>query len=309
MVKERYAMAARRGKKKIELSTGDRIFYFFSYSIIAILTLIVLYPLVFILSASFSSAEAVSTGKVILFPVEISIAGYERVFENPRVWIGYRNTLLYTSVGTFINVFMTMICAYPLARKDLPHKGLLTFIFTFTMLFNGGLIPTYLLIRSLNMINTVWVMVIPGAISVYQMIVTRTFIRTTIPDELMEATQIDGCNDFQFFRIFVLPLSKAVIAVISLMYAIVHWNDFFMAFIYLSDRNLYPLQIFLREILIMSQIEPSEIVDPETAVAMQGMADLLKYSLIIVASAPILFAYQFVQKYFVKGIMIGSLKG
>jgi multiple sugar transport system permease protein/putative aldouronate transport system permease protein len=297
------------GKRQIQRSAGDRVFFAVSYSVVTLLTLIVLYPLVFILSASFSSAEAVSTGKVILFPVDFSTVGYQKVFENPRVWTGYRNTLLYTVLGTFINVFMTLICAYPLARKNLPHKGLLTFLFTFTMLFSGGLIPTYLLIRSLNMINTVWVMVIPGAISVYQMIITRTFIRTTIPEELLEATQIDGCNDFRFFRMFIVPLSKAVIAVIALQYAVAHWNSYFSAFIYLSDRKLYPLQIFLREILIMNQIDANEIIDPETAVAMQGMADLLKYSLIIVASAPILFAYQFVQKYFVKGVMIGSLKG
>jgi multiple sugar transport system permease protein/putative aldouronate transport system permease protein len=296
-------------RTRIQLSGNDRFFYACSYSIVILLTLAVLYPLVFILSASFSSAEAVSSGKVVLLPVDFSTIGYRKVFENERVWTGYRNTLLYTTLGTLINVFMTLICAYPLARRNLPHKGLLTFLFTFTMLFSGGLIPTYLLIRNLNMINKVWVMVIPGAISVYQMIITRTFIRTTIPEELLEATQIDGCNDFRFFGLFVLPLSKAVIAVIALQYAVAHWNSYFSAFIYLSDRKLYPLQIFLREILIMNQIDANEIIDPETAVAMQGMADLLKYSLIIVASAPILFAYQFVQKYFVKGVMIGSLKG
>lgn len=297
------------GKHKIERSKGDQAFCIISYGFVTCLMLLVLYPLVFILSASFSSAEAVSTGKVILLPVDISIAGYQRVFENSRVWTGYRNTVMYTLIGTMINVFMTLICAYPLARKNLPHKGLLTFLFTFTMLFSGGLIPTYLLIRNLNMINKVWVMVIPGAISVYQMIITRTFIATTIPDEMLEATQIDSCNDFRFFALFVVPLSKAVIAVIALQYAVGHWNAYFNAFIYLSNRNLYPLQIFLREILIMNQIDANEIIDPETAVAMQGMADLLKYSLIIVASAPILFAYQFIQKYFVKGVMIGSLKG
>ena len=235
--------------------------------------------------------------------------GYERVFENAKVWMGYRNTIAYTVLGTFVNVAMTLICAYPLARRNLPHKGFFTFLFTFTMLFSGGLIPSYLLIRDLGLINNFWVMVIPGAIGVSQMIVTRTFIRSTIPDDLLEAAQIDGCNDYQFFYLFVLPLSKAVIAVIAMQYAIGHWNSYFNAFIYLSDKRLYPLQIYLREILILSQIDINDIADPETAIAMQGMADLIKFSLIVVATAPILCVYPFVQKYFVKGVMIGSLKG
>ena len=177
------------------------------------------------------------------------------------------------------------------------------------MLFSGGMIPSYLVMRDLKILNTVWVMVLPGAIGISQMIVTRTFLRSTIPDELLEATQIDGCNDFRFFTMFVLPLSKAVIAVIAMQYAIGHWNSYFNAMIYLSDSSKYPLQIFLREILIMNDIDTSDIVDEELAIAMQGMADLLKYSLIVVATAPILCIYPFVQKYFVKGVMMGSLKG
>lgn len=291
------------------LSRDDKLFYAFAYGVVTLLTIVVLYPLIYILSASFSSANAVSTGKVFLWPVEFSTMGYERVFANKNVWIGYRNTIAYTVVGTLINVSMTLICAYPLARRGLPHKGLFTFMFTFTMLFSGGMIPTYLLIRDLNLLNKFWVMVIPGAIGISQMIVTRTFIRSTIPDELLEAAQIDGCNDYQFFFRFVLPLSKAVIAVIAMQYAIGHWNSYFNAFIYLSDKKLYPLQIFLREILILSKMDIGDVADPEMAVAMQGMADLIKYSLIVVATVPILCVYPFVQKYFVKGVMMGSLKG
>lgn len=294
----------------VENRTGsDKAFYFLTYSISLLLTLAVIYPLIYILSCSFSSPEAVRAGRVVLFPVDLSIAGYKRVFENQRVWIGYRNSIFYTVVGTFYNVMMTLFCAYPLTRKNLPYRGFFMFLFTFTMLFGGGLIPTYLVIRSLKLINTPWVMIIPGAIGVTQMIVTRTFLRSTIPDELLEATQIDGCNDFRFFFMFILPLSKAIIAVIAMQYAIGHWNSYFNAFIYLTDKNKYPLQIFLREILVMNQIDTSEIVDPETSEMLQGMADLLKYSLIVVATAPILCIYPFVQKYFVKGIMIGSLKG
>ena len=298
-----------KSKNAVQRSRDDKLFYSISYAFVILLTLIVLYPLIFIVSASFSSANAVSSGRVVLFPVEPSIMGYQRVFENERVWTGYANTILYTGLGTLINVFMTLICAYPLARKKLPHKGFFTFLFTFTMLFSGGMIPSYLVMRDLKILNTVWVMVLPGAIGISQMIVTRTFLRSTIPDELLEATQIDGCNDFRFFTMFVLPLSKAVIAVIAMQYAIGHWNSYFNAMIYLSDSSKYPLQIFLREILIMNDIDTSDIVDEELAIAMQGMADLLKYALIVVATAPILCIYPFVQKYFVKGFMMGSLKG
>ncbi len=296
--------------KSARISTlDDRIYYSLTYFYVLLLTVSVLYPLVYILSSSFSSAQAVSLGRVVLWPVDWSVAGYTAVFKNARVFIGYRNTIFYTLAGTTVNILMTLICAYPLARKKLPHRKLLTFIFTFTMLFSGGMIPSYILMRDLKLINTVWVLVIPGAISVYNMIVTRTFFQTTISDELLEAAQIDGCNDIRFFTQFVLPLSKAIIAVIGMMYAVEHWNAYFNAFIYLSRRELYPLQIFLREILVMNQINASDIVDPETAIAQQGMADLLKYSLIVVSAGPILCVYPFIQKYFVRGIMIGSLKG
>ena len=294
---------------RVRRSTDDKIFYAVSYAIVGILTLLVLYPLIYIVSCSFSSANAVSTGQVVLWPVDLSIEGYKKVFENSKVWIGYKNTLIYTVLGTLINVSITLICAYPLARKTLPNRGFYTFLFTFTMLFGGGMIPTYLVMRNLGILNSLWVMVLPGALGVSQMIVTRTFLNSTIPDDLLQAAQIDGCNDFRFFFEFVLPLSKAVIAVIAMQYAIAHWNSYFNAFIYLSDAKKYPLQIFLREILIMNQIDVSDVVDPESAIAMQGMADLLKYSLIVVATVPILCVYPFIQKYFVKGIMIGSLKG
>jgi multiple sugar transport system permease protein/putative aldouronate transport system permease protein len=296
-------------QRKIRLLSEDTVYYILVYFFAVILFLSVLYPVIFIVSASFSSPAAISTGKVVLLPVEPGLQGYRAVFKDDRIPMGYRNTLFYTVFGTLINVFMTLICAYPLARKKLPHRGPLTFFFTFTMLFSGGMIPSYLLLRDLHMLNTVWAMLIPGAISVYSMIITRTFIATSIPEELLEATQIDGCSDFKFFFLFVLPLSKAVIAVIAMQYAVAHWNAYFNAFIYLTKKNLYPLQVFLREILVMNQIAANNIVDPEAAVAMQGLADLLKYSLIVISSAPILFIYPFFQKYFVKGVMIGSIKG
>ncbi|MDR0731008.1 MAG: carbohydrate ABC transporter permease [Treponema sp.] len=296
-------------RRAMRFSMEDKIYYTLVYFFAIVLLLVVLYPIVFIISASFSSPFAVSSGQVTLLPVDPGLQGYEAVFKDSRIFTGYRNTIFYTVFGTVINVFMTLICAYPLARKKLPHRGPLTFFFTFTMLFSGGMIPNYLLLRDLHMLNTAWAILIPGAISVYSMIITRTFISTSIPDELLEATQIDGCGDFKFFFLFVIPLSKAVIAVIAMQYAVAHWNAYFNAFIYLTKQELYPLQVFLREILVMNQIAANNIVDPEAAVAMQGLADLLKYSLIVISSAPILCIYPFFQKYFVKGVMIGSIKG
>ena len=309
MVKDGMFHMSQKRLSKQRLPLEDKIYYAVVYTILVLLGLSVLYPLVYIVSASFSSPNAVSTGKVVLFPVELSIKGYSTVFANKRVWIGYKTTLIYTAFGTLINVFMTLICAYPMARKGLPHKGFFSFMFMLTMIFSGGMIPTYLLVRDLKMLDTRWSLVIPGAMAVYQMIITRTYIQSTIPDELLESSQIDGCSDFRFFWKFIIPLSKAVIAVIAMQYAVGHWNSYFNAFIYLTDSKKYPLQIFLREILIMNQINSADIVDPEMAVAMQGMADLLKYSLIVVATAPILLVYPFVQRYFTEGVMIGSLKG
>lgn len=295
--------------QKVKLIREDRIFYIIIYAIITLLTISVLYPIIYVLSSSFSSGTAVSTGQVILWPVDFSIEGYKRVFQYDRVWIGYRNTIFYTIVGTLNNVLMTMICAYPLARRELPGRKYFMFIFVFTMYFSGGLIPSYLLMKDIGYVNTIWAMIMPGAFSVYQMIVCRTFINSTIPGEMLEAAKIDGCSDFLYFVKFILPLSKAIIAVMTLQYAVGHWNSYFNAYIYLSNKNLFPLQVFLREILVMNQVSVSDFTDEETRQIMQGMADLLKYALIVVATAPIMCFYPFIQKYFVQGIMIGSLKG
>lgn len=303
------SIAHSKPRNRVRLSQQDKTYYSVVYTLVTLLTLIVLLPLTNVLACSFSAPESVASGKVLLWPVNFSVSGYERVFNTDEIWIGYANTLYYTMVGTFVNVFVTMICAYPLARRGLPYKSFFSFLFAFTMLFSGGLVPTYLLARNLHLLNTRWALIIPGAMGVYQMIVTRTFLVANIPQELLEMSQIDGCNDFRFFWSFVLPLSKAVIAVTAMQYAVGHWNSWFSAFLYLSDDKKYPLQMMLRRILVMNQIKASDYVDEETLVAMEGMADLLKYSLIVVATVPILCAYPFIQKYFVKGIMIGSLKG
>lgn len=294
---------------KVRYSREDKIYYFLCYSLAIVLTLIVLYPLIYVVACSFSSGSAVSTGKVFLWPVDFTLEGYRRVISYDGIWRSYANTIFYAVVGTIIHVCLVMICAYPMARRGLPHKGIFMVFFSITMLFSGGLIPTYLLMRDLKVLNTVWAMLLPGAFSTYNMIVARTFIQNTIPESLLEATQVDGCNDVRFFFQFVLPLSKAVIAVLALQVAISIWNSYFNAFLYLSSEELMPLQILLRKILIQSQISTDELMDLDDLALLQGMADLMKYSLIVFATVPILCVYPFVQKYFVKGVMIGSLKG
>lgn len=294
---------------RIQLSTGDRVFYFLVNLFALFMFVVVLYPLIYVVSSSFSSPDAVLSGKVVFLPVEFSLEGYKTVFGYQDVLTGYMNTILYTVLGTTINVIMTLICAYPLARKTLPFRNFFMFLFTFTMFFGGGLIPSYLLMRDLHMINTIWAIVIPGAISVYNMIIARTYMQTSIPGEMLEAAQVDGCSDARYFFQMVLPLSKAMIAVIALYYAVGHWNGWFNAFIYLNDRGKYPLQLFLREILIANTFDPDSTMDPELLQKMRGMSDLLKYSLIVVSSAPVMLLYPFAQKYFIKGVMIGSLKG
>ena len=295
--------------KKNKHTVSDKRFEALLILIFCILGIIVAYPLVYVLSSSFSSPSAVMSGKVWLFPVDFSLEGYRAIFKNNQVLIGYRNSLFYMIVGTCINIILTLLAAYPLSRTDMPGQGPIMLIFTFTMIFSGGMIPTYLVIKNLHMLNTVWSMLIPGAISVHNMIITRTFIRNSIPKEMLEAAQIDGCNDIQYFFRMVLPLSGSVIAVITLYYAIAHWNSYFNAFMYLSDQNLYPLQLFLRDILVSNKIDASMVIIDDGMVAKEGLSELLKYSLIVVAMLPMMLIYPFVQKHFVKGGMIGSVKG
>jgi multiple sugar transport system permease protein/putative aldouronate transport system permease protein len=212
-------------------------------------------------------------------------------------------------VGTFVSVTLTILAAYPLSRKDLAGRNVIMFLFVFTLLFGGGLIPTYLVVREVGMLNTRWALIIPTALSVYNMIITRTFFQSTIPDELLEAAQLDGCSDFRFVRDVVIPLSGPIIAVNALFYAVSQWNQYFNALIYLTNPDLFPLQLILREILVQNQVDFSQISDVNQLMARQQLQDLLKYSLIVVASAPVLIIYPFVQKHFVRGVLIGSLKG
>lgn len=290
-------------------SLGDKVFIGIVVVVLTLFFIAVLYPCIFVVSASFSSGSAVQAGKVVLFPVEPTLEGYKTVLNTPTVWLGYRNSILYTVVGTIINLAVTMTAAYCLSRKDLPGRNFVMLAFTFTMFFSGGLIPMYIQVQNLKLLNTMWSLILPGAISVYNLIVARTFIVNTIPSELLEASQIDGCSDIRYYISIVLPLSGAIIAVEALFYAVGHWNAYFNAMIYLSKRELYPLTLYLREILMSSNIDPSTVSDPELQARLADMVGIIKYALIVVAVVPVLLIYPFVQKHFVKGIMIGSVKG
>lgn len=293
----------------MKTSVEDKIFYAAVNIFMVIILIIVLWPLVFIVSSSFSSKEAVMAGRVVLWPVDFSLEGYKAVFKTNEVLVGYRNTILYTLFGTILNVAMTLAAAYPLSRRDLPWRRPIMFVFTFTMIFSGGMIPTYIVVSELGLLNTPLALIIPTAMSVYNLIITRTFIENSIPKELLEAATIDGCDDKGYFFKILLPLSAPVIAVITLYYAVAHWNSYFTAFLYITDSKLYPLQLVLRNILIANQIDSAMVTDFDTMTSKQGLADLLKYSLIVVSSLPVLIMYPFVQKHFVKGVMIGAVKG
>ncbi len=290
---------------------GDMPFYILNTIVLIFALLCVLYPLIYIISASFSSPSAVSSGKVWLWPVEFSIEGYQAVSSHRSIITGFSNSIFYAVLGTMINLVLTIAAAYPLSRKEFKSRNIYMVFFVFAMFFNGGLIPNYILMSQLHLLNKRAVMLLCSGLSVYNMIITRTFFQSNISDELIDAAKIDGLNNISILFKIVLPLSKSIIAVITLFYAVGHWNSYFNAFIYLNDRSKYPLQLVLREILVLNTIDFTEMSGDALVLMMkrQGLADLLKYSLIVVSTAPLLILYPFIQKYFVKGIMIGSLKG
>lgn len=299
----------KKNSTAIRLSSGDRIFNFINMALLFLVMLIVLYPLIYILSASFSNSNAVMAGRVWLFPVEPTLAGYGAVFKNPKIPRSFLNTIYLTVFGTMINIALTVMLAYPLSRKTLFGRGAITGFITFTMLFSGGLVPSFLLIKGLNLYNTYWALILPGAVSVYNVIVARTFFQSNIPDDLYEAASLDGCSDLYFMWKIVLPLSAPIIAVLTMFYAVGHWNSYFNAMIYLQDSKKFTLQVVLRNILIANQIDNDMMKDVDAMQKQEGLAQLLKYSLIVVASVPMLILYPFIQKHFVKGVMIGALKG
>lgn len=293
------------------LCFSDKLFYGVTTAFLAFFMIIVLLPLVNIVACSFSGSYAVSAGQVYLLPKKFTLEGYKTVFNYRGIWRAYGMTFFYTFVGTVINLAMTMLCAYPLSQRDLPLKGTVIGLMTFTMFFGGGLIPNYILVMKLKLLNTVWAMMIPGAMSVYNMILARTFIQG-IPNELWEASQLDGCNEFTYYRTVVLPLSSTLLSVLMLFYGVSHWNSYFDAMIYLNDTKLYPLQLVLRDILVVNSMDMSAMQNSTNYAdqeAREALAQLMKYALIIVSSVPVLVLYPFLKKYFAKGIMLGSLKG
>ncbi|MCL2832725.1 MAG: carbohydrate ABC transporter permease [Treponema sp.] len=291
-------------------NTGfDKLFDITVTVLLVVILLIVAYPLYFIIIASISGPDYVNTGKVMFYPIDIGFEGYSRIFQTSRIWNGYRNTILYTVFGTVFSVIVTLMAGYSFSRKDLVGRRPLMLIYIFTMYFGGGLIPTYLVVKSLHLTNNPMVIIILGLVSVYNMIITRSFFESSIPNELLEAAFMDGCSNQRFFFQIVLPLSKAVTAVITLYYAVAQWNGFFTALIYLSDQKYFPLQLVLRDILIASQSLQADFTDIDSIGLQQRIAESVKYGVIVVASLPVLAIYPFIQRYFIKGVMIGSIKG
>ena len=277
-----------------------------------IVLVLTLYPLIYVLSDSFSDPVSVTTGKVTLLPVQPTLDGYATIFQYGPIWLGYRNTLFHTIVGTLINMAVTLPCAYALSRRDFVGRNVLSIFFAFTMFFSGGLIPTYLVVKQLKMLNTVWALLLPTAMSVWNMIIARTYFQNSIPAGLEEAATIDGCSNLKLFFQIILPLSQPIIAVLILYYAVGHWNEYFNALIYLNDQNIYPLQLILRNILLLDQMFDMMDSDPEARQEMMRllqMKESMKFGIIVLSTLPVMVLYPFLQKFFVKGVMIGAIKG
>ncbi|CDN42239.1 MULTISPECIES: carbohydrate ABC transporter permease [Paenibacillus] len=287
----------------------DRMFNIVVYSLLSLVALCVLYPLVYVVSASFSDPQYIMGGEIWLWPKGMTVDSYASIFKNDAIVRGFLNTLLYTAAGTGLNLVMTILAAYPLSRSDFAGRNLFMGVMVFTMFFGGGLIPTYLLIKNLHLLNTFWVMILPGAVSVWNIIIMRTYFQQSIPAEMQEAAVIDGCSNFQTLIRIVLPLSMPIIAVTVLYYAVGHWNAFFNALLYLSDRKQFPLQLILREILIQGQTDEMVRASTESAIKQQRAVEGIKYAVLVVANIPMFLLYPFLQRYFVKGIMVGAIKG
>ncbi|QOR72874.1 carbohydrate ABC transporter permease [Ruania alkalisoli] len=290
-------------------SGGDATFMVTTYILLAVFTLSVLYPLIFVVSASVSSADALTRGEVWFWPVGVNVDAYAEVLGSPRLVRGFLNSVLYTVLGSAIGTFLTLLAGYVLSRDDLPFRRILMFFFLIPFLFSAGIIPTYMIVNALGLMDSIWAVVLPGVLNVFNMIITMTFYRLNIPKEMLEAAQVDGATDFRFFFRMAIPLSKPIIAVNVLFYAITQWNSWFNALLYLSDDTLFPLQLVLRDILTQSQVDPSMIGgDVSELIRRKELFDKLKYALIVVAMIPPMIAYPFVQKHFTKGALIGSLK-
>ncbi len=299
--------------KPVKRCREDVIFDTVIFIILTLILFVVAYPLYWVIISSFSDPTAVSAGKVLLRPIGFTLKGYAEVFKNSQVMRGFFNSIVITFVGVCVNLAVTLPTAYALSRDNFSGKKPITVFYMITMFFGGGMIPTYLVVKNMQLLNTIWALVLPGCLSVYNMIVARTFFKSNISEELYEAGEIDGCTQSRFFFQIALPLSKAIIAIMVLYYGVGHWNSYFSALLYISDQDKYPLQLVLRNILITNQTALSQTATTAAARAalqeQQQLIDVMKYSLIIISSVPVLIMYPLVQKHFVKGVMIGSVKG
>ena len=309
MKKENYNMKT----KPVKRCREDVIFDTVIFIVLTLILFVVAYPLYWVIISSFSDPTAVSAGKVLLRPMGFTLKGYAEVFKNSQVMRGFFNSIVITFVGVCVNLAVTLPTAYALSRDNFSGKKPITVFYMITMFFGGGMIPTYLVVKNMQLLNTIWALVLPGCLSVYNMIVARTFFKSNISEELYEAGEIDGCTQSRFFFQIALPLSKAIIAIMVLYYGVGHWNSYFSALLYISDQDKYPLQLVLRNILITNQTALSQTATTAAARAalqeQQQLIDVMKYSLIIISSVPVLIMYPLVQKHFVKGVMIGSVKG
>jgi len=291
-------------------SKGEQRLAYVNAAVLVIVMIVTLYPMLFVLSASFSEPSAVLKGEVLLFPKGFNVDSYKKVFEHKAIMTGYANSLLYTVTGTVVNMVMTVICAYPLSRKNLPGGNIIMAMIVFTMYFSGGIIPTYLVVnRWLGLGNTIFALILPGAISVYNMIIVRSYFVSSIPSELNDAAMIDGCSDVRLLTSVIIPLSTPVLAVVAMYYTVGHWNAWFDALIYMSDKKYYPLQLVLKSVLIDGSESLVSETDLESALNQVMLSEAIKYAVIVVASVPVLVIYPFLQRFFVKGVMVGAIKG
>lgn len=295
-------------KVKLYRTLPDRILMACVWILMFFITVVILVPVLFIIASSFSDPSAVSAGKVFLWPVDFSLAGYQVIFQSPNIVKAFVNSVAYTVVGTVVSVSLTLLAGYPLSRTDLQIRGAVMFLFTVTMFFSGGMIPTYLVVSKLGLIDSFWAMILPSAMGVWNVILIKTYIQSSIPLEIFESASIDGCSDWKYFVNMIIPLSKPIIAVMVLLYAVGKWNDFFSALLYLNDVNKQPLQLLLRNVLVQND-SVGMAMNLAQQMNRQELKTLLQYSLIIVSSVPVMLLYPFIQKYFVKGIMMGSIKG
>lgn len=295
--------------KKKKMSRGDRSFHLINRIIMIVIGIVMVYPLYYIVLASVTDPTIVNSGKLLLIPESIYLEGYQAAFEYKQLYTGFLNSIIYTLAGTMISIVLTIPAAYALSRKDLKGRNVVMFLFTFTMFFSGGMVPAYMLVNKLHFIDSIWAMVLPGALSVYNMIVVRTFFVTNIPDELLEAAKVDGCSDLKFFWNIALKVSGTIIAVMVLFYAVAQWNSYFNAIMYLNSRSKMPLQAVLRDLLILNTVSNELPIDATETVDRMMRADQLKYCVIIISTVPMMILYPFIQKHFTKGVMIGSIKG